>query len=278
MTELELLQSESDAGTRGVSYISGEFLYGPAEVTTRFERVANLENEQGWCVSVGTFDASPGPNMILFGRDEFARMGLEPGEAVEVTPSSVHTRRGRYFYERRAMASLSLDCPTERSYSALIEAVKEYGVGACQYLLHNVDDIPFPEVRVGELAAALPESDSAMRMLGLGNGYTPSGDDVLTGFIVTFVVFIGSIPEFLGGIWDIARTKTTSLAATTMKFASEGLMSSRLARVLGHLSGNNDDLSEAVRDFVQEVGHSSGSDIMLGVVLALHQIMARGNN
>lgn len=278
MTELESLESERYAAdTGGVSYISGEFLYGPAEVTTRFDRVANLENQRGWCVSVGTIDLSPGPNTILFGRDEFERIGLEPGQTAKIATRSLNTARGAFFYEHRQMSQLRLARPTKYGIGILRDALRDYGVGACQYVLSNVDDIPFPEARVGELAEALPERSAATRVLGLGNGYTPSGDDVLLGFIAAYTVYLGSFPESLVGVWDTARRTSTSLAATTMKFASEGVVSSRLREVLMHLSGSDEDLTEVVRRFVQEVGHSSGSDILLGVFLALRKILRRGD-
>jgi hypothetical protein len=135
---------------------------------------------------------------------------------------------------------------------------------------------PVIGTRTGALRARLldgedgPELTSALlALVGLGEGLTPSGDDILTGLAFLAAqpgMLLGSrLPAIRRAIAQ-AADRTTLLSATTMAAAADGRGRQRFH-----------DLAAAVRDgrpelgtpAVLAVGHSSGSDLLTGMSLAL---------
>jgi hypothetical protein len=114
--------------------------------------------------------------------------------------------------------------------------------------------------------------DTADRLIGLGPGLTPSGDDVLAGVLVTLH---GLRPELadslraLGGeIAHRATGRTTALASTLLGQAALGYAVEPLLDVVDAVSGTSMPLAGPIVERLTAVGHTSGRDLLLGVVLA----------
>ena len=130
----------------------------------------------------------------------------------------------------------------------------------------------------GRFASALVRGDhtaaveAADRLVGLGPGLTPSGDDVLAGVLVTLHGLRPDLADRLRGLGgEIARRacgRTTALAATLLGQAAQGYTVDPLLDVVDGLSGQPSPLTPAVVGRLTAVGHTSGRDLLLGVVLA----------
>jgi hypothetical protein len=117
------------------------------------------------------------------------------------------------------------------------------------------------------LTAAAVEAMAA-QVIGLGDGLTPSGDDLLVGFLAVWRV-AGRPPVRLGTL----AAQTTDLSAAFLHCALDGHFSEPLARFMRALYGvNTGDWQVRAADLAR-VGHSSGVDAMVGIAIA-SQVLA----
>jgi hypothetical protein len=112
------------------------------------------------------------------------------------------------------------------------------------------------------------------RLTGRGIGLTPSGDDLATGLLLALNRWPKLVcPGLKRGklnkaIIARARRETTSLAASMIENAAEGWADERILVALdGMLAGGVDLESSAIQ--VAALGHSTGADTLLGMVVAL---------
>lgn len=119
---------------------------------------------------------------------------------------------------------------------------------------------------------------AAARLLGRGPGLTPSGDDVLAGFLVGAAAFGLDSAMLRQAIAVLAPARTTALSAALLWHAARGECIDQLAAVAavltsqpGHGAGH---AGRAVRRLMA-VGHSSGAALALGLVTAAESALAR---
>jgi hypothetical protein len=105
-------------------------------------------------------------------------------------------------------------------------------------------------------------------LVGRGPGLTPAGDDLLCGILVTLRALQDRRADRLArAVGDVAATQTTHVSAALLVHASRGECVPELAGMIAALDGRG-DVGAAVRRLVA-VGHSSGTALAYGVVLAL---------
>ena len=107
------------------------------------------------------------------------------------------------------------------------------------------------------------------RVLGLGRGLTPEGDDLLAGWLVA-ARSIGH-PEFNEVRAQIvlkASTRTTTFSATLLEYAGEGY---GIAPLIDYVNVclQNSKRAKATRARLAQVGHTSGEALAVGVEIAL---------
>jgi len=109
----------------------------------------------------------------------------------------------------------------------------------------------------------------APRLLGLGPGSTPSGDDVLCGALVTLAAARDHGHELLADAIGAAgvTSRTTRLSGVLLGHAARGECIPELATLLAALDGRA-DLPTALRA-ITRVGHTSGPALVEGARLAL---------
>ncbi len=90
-------------------------------------------------------------------------------------------------------------------------------------------------VRRADLDAALR---TATRLIGIGPGLTPAGDDVMAG-TVAGLVLLGhpAAPRFAAGVTALAACRTTELSRALLRHAAAGRVSGEYAAVLHALVG-----------------------------------------
>jgi hypothetical protein len=120
-------------------------------------------------------------------------------------------------------------------------------------------------VRRADLDAALR---TATRLVGLGPGLTPAGDDVMAGTIAGLVL-LGhpSAERFAAGVYSLAAGRTTELSRALLRHAACGRVSAEYAAVLHGLVGER-PLGPAVAGLLA-TGATSGRAMALGLCTAI---------
>ncbi|RBY93420.1 DUF2877 domain-containing protein [Blastococcus sp. TF02-8] len=120
-------------------------------------------------------------------------------------------------------------------------------------------------VRRADLEAALR---TATRLIGLGPGLVPAGDDVMAGTIAGLVLLGHPAAErFATGVCSLAAGRTTELSAALLRHAAAGRVSAEYAAVLRGLVGER-PLEPAV-DRLLAGGATSGRAVALGLCTAI---------
>lgn len=121
----------------------------------------------------------------------------------------------------------------------------------------------------------LREAIISMRsLIGLGYGLTPSGDDFLVGYLTGLWCTAGANPsrmrflQALGSELSEASRNTNEISGAYLRSAAKGHVSEPMAKLAQQLS--RADTMSSVRAVTQtalQVGHTSGSDGLLGMLL-----------
>lgn len=135
---------------------------------------------------------------------------------------------------------------------------------------------------LASLGEALIHEDSdrtgrhAIGLLGLGPGLTPAGDDVLCGLLAGLSVLgrrsighekrcAGALAALADCIVAEAPRRTTSFSSTLLHAATRGIATEPLLQVLETVGSSTGPRGI---DEVLMLGHSSGSDMLTGALLA----------
>ena len=112
---------------------------------------------------------------------------------------------------------------------------------------------------------------AATRLLGSGPGLTPSGDDVLAGFLAGAAAFGIDAVALREAVAVLAPARTTALSAALLWHAARGECIDELAGLAAVLTGQGcsqpGEALSAVSRLVS-VGHTSGAALALGLVTA----------
>jgi len=132
---------------------------------------------------------------------------------------------------------------------------------------------------VMQLVAATEQFDvqsavrAAEKMIGLGPGVTPSGDDILIGFLAGLWSMAGGnqmqlsfIRSFGDALMQIAK-QTNEISRTYLHHATQGQFSGSLSN-LAEAIATGGDVEHATREAAR-VGHSSGMDSVTGLLAGL---------
>ena len=115
----------------------------------------------------------------------------------------------------------------------------------------------------------------AARLLGSGPGLTPSGDDVLAGFLAGAVAFGLDAARLRQAIADLAPARTTALSAALLWHAARGECIDELGAVADVLTGQRSDNSGHALSRLLSIGHTSGAALALGLVIAAESAVGR---
>jgi Protein of unknown function (DUF2877) len=130
--------------------------------------------------------------------------------------------------------------------------------------------LPVPHQFADACAKASPAAAAcaADRLVGLGPGLTPSGDDLLAGALAALRL-LGGHAAFTAALADhvsaVAGRRTTALSATLLRLAGQGNVAAEAGQVIKALNGQG-SLEEAARR-LHAVGHTSGADLAQGLVI-----------
>lgn len=256
---------------------------GPVTVHSLFPSAANLQT-RGGLVTLAALSKPAGPGTAVLDLDDLHGLGLAPGLAGELTP------------DRLTLGQLDLDLKPATSWQppqpegalrpasvgALAEHLSGSGLGDGAASGRREASTPFRAAVRTELdartrdfteavrkARADDATRAASRLLGLGQGLTPSGDDWLSGFALTAVHFPGVLDTAVAAVDAAAQPGTTvDLSLSIIRNALQGRAIDPLHRLLAALtSPSRVEIGEALA-LLADVGHSSGIDMALGLLAA----------
>lgn len=127
---------------------------------------------------------------------------------------------------------------------------------------------------LGQLLPALLDGDQASvaqhchACVGLGQGLTPSGDDMLLGVLAALHRYDPAcVPLLCQAIRPLLH-RTNEISASYLDLAMKGYVATPVLDVLHHLGQNWD----APKRVLLSVGHSSGSDILYGILTTVKEL------
>jgi len=106
--------------------------------------------------------------------------------------------------------------------------------------------------------------------VGLGGGFTPSGDDLLGGFLATY----NSFAQQKGGQivllnFDLIESKTSWISAKLLDYMQRRVLDDQISELIRSAASSDTDSFIVALETLLPRGHTSGIDILVGVILAL---------
>jgi hypothetical protein len=134
--------------------------------------------------------------------------------------------------------------------------------------------------RLNALAAALQGEDAtafecaALRLLGLGPGLTPSGDDLLGGIVFALhfaprARWAERWPQVLAALRAASADVTNVISATLLGDLMQGIGYRALHGLIDALHAGAPSHIDAAIEELCDIGATSGGDLLAGVLLAL---------
>lgn len=262
------------------------------EVHSVFQRVINFRDDRGWMYSFLAASLDHGPDSVILDIEELDSLGISAGD--RISGSIEGLRVGKYLIEVWQAKPYTLSLPDYGTDAVTLRSRMAYAkarIGSIESdrstpFLAMMDSML--EERRLHLKEALRtgnlEESARMgrKLLGLGQGLTPSGDDILLGFFC--VVLMGNSPleglkDFPEALLEDADSLTNDLSLWGLKRAARGQVREKVSDFVTDLAQGKEitDSLESILD----IGHSSGKDITTGILTGFELILdkedANGN-
>lgn len=293
------------------------------EIHSVFQRAMNIKTSGGQLISVLSLAGLDGPNTVVAELPKgmgFITMGLKSGMPVRLGRAEADLGRGalrlrmstaQKWWPRLVSGVQRLDMARLRSnLSALRRGLpkEEFreGLGGLLFLVGKMAAGRWRELersRLNRLARqALPGirdlvggtlmKDEALlkeglgELIGLGTGLTPSGDDLLLGFVGTMSVIsrrvggpeVGDLLEIIERQLRAMKDRTTFVSGNLLIYACSGRISSPTLSVIRALLFGGPPETRLAADILLRLGASSGAEVLLGIFLALSLVPRLGES
>jgi hypothetical protein len=272
------------------------------EVHSTFERVFNVIIS-GELVGIARSDVPNGPFILITEIEPNVNMQslVDNGEKISVDEYLLSFEKGLTLSMNRAEiwsprhgVKKPIDIGLVKRNLLLVEEIascRNEGVGQLVHHIENmISGAPFDNdqlnrvSRIGlpnivNLASAVKSEDldlvcrSAKKLIGLGQGLTPSGDDLLAGFMASLRWTVNSFHGDLDRVDRINQTiasvaeDTTMLSKQLLTLAAAGEVNEAVEGLLGAiLSSHAEDVTIAAKK-VSAIGETSGVDSIIGILL-----------
>jgi hypothetical protein len=124
--------------------------------------------------------------------------------------------------------------------------------------------------------SALTSNSAIHSLIGLGTGLTPSGDDILVGYMAGLWCAVEGSNEHNQFIYGLGKTiidlsrNTNDISRAYLYHAAQGQVSSRLADLAEAIcKGGNPEHLQETAEAAMNVGHTSGMDVVTGLLIGL---------
>jgi Protein of unknown function (DUF2877) len=274
---------------------------GRGEVHSVFDRVINVMAPWGRLVSLAAKEIDDAPWTVRVETSGWSGLGLQAGDPVfmDSRQFSIGTESGptvllpgaREWFAKRVDLEGLAAADFQLRADALASVLDARGVrggileGATER--NDFEEGIAAGLRTGRegLVAAIRSGDSggigeaALRLIGLGPGLTPAGDDFLCGLALLASQPGSRLDAARGVLSDVVdrnAERTTELSWITLQETLKGRAREALLELLSQLfRGKAEDgagLARRLRvplDRVIGIGHTSGTDILCGLVAGL---------
>ncbi|MEI6633912.1 MAG: DUF2877 domain-containing protein [Chlamydiota bacterium] len=265
---------------------------------------AYLETDDGSLIALAREEVGNGPGFVLLPRVAAFPEGIVPSGPFTAEGGLISLGGGRIAVETggaaawdavlRPRAGSPVRDIGECARAALgLAAARCRGLGLCPLVgaiaeiaegrsaAARAGECAFTEVRVRLFADAVfrgdGAADAARALIGLGDGLTPSCDDMLVGLAGIFHG-ISADPRsrawargILGGLREAigeAGGRTTPVSAHFLRAAARGRFTERAKGLIEAVLGADEKRVASAAERVLEYGAASGADLIFGVTLA----------
>jgi len=285
------------------------------EVHSIFKRALNLRTSSGSLITILSKKDFNGPNTILIPQGfDFSLLNITAGDRAIFNCDSIYIPRGLFIDFSKALfwrysTSFGVINPekVKRNFYALLKLMDSdlnfilFENTGCLYsesaggLEILIKKLLFPLCSSGEIRVlsenflifikAIKDGDkrrienSISRIIGLGSGLTPAGDDFLTGFLSVFFQ-TGSLNSRLKDCTDDItnilipainsyRNKTNFISSCLLSFSVSGRFSQPVLELLDRLFFSDDIRENSSFNNLKDYGATSGIATLIGVVSGL---------
>lgn len=241
--------------------------------------VVNLATPDGTLVALAHAAVGGLPNGILVAdAPDFTTLGLRPGTAATWSEGALHVRGGtatRLRVDTRGAADWSPAVTAHDTGAWPARSERATAAAGSVRVPGGLADLAPAMAPLRSLDCALRARDrlaaawAARGLIGLGVGLTPSGDDALAGVEAALHAAGHPTAGFLALALDDVDRRTTTLGAAMLRHAARGDAAERVHDLLDVLlDPATPDLEGAIAGAARW-GATSGSDLLLGVLLGL---------
>lgn len=264
-----------------------------------FNRTVNIQSlENGELYTVACQEIDNGPNTLVIQVDCFNSINLAINDHVYVGKNVLHIANKLAMTVENAelWESMLPKYPQNvetlnRNLTRMRDYIDNHGIGGGMKKSNHpntafeIELLRMLEERTGSLLTELfnnrmSESiEKASKLIGLGPGLTPSGDDFLVGLFA--VLNIQKSPRhplkgFCKEVVKLAKPLTNDISYMAMHKASIGKVRESIISLINSiLYGTEEDLILSLNK-VLKIGSSSGTDIALGIVAGLEANIIAG--
>ncbi|CAG9609583.1 DUF2877 domain-containing protein [Pseudoneobacillus rhizosphaerae] len=257
-----------------------------------FNRTVNIQSlENGELYTVACQEIDNGPNTLVIQVERFNTINLSVNDQVYTENNFLHIANKLTIAVDKAALweSILPEYPQKveilnRNSTKMRDYIDHYGIGGGMKK-SNHPTTPFEielsrllEERTGLLLTELFNNrhseaiEKASKLIGLGPGLTPSGDDFLVGLFT--ILNLPKSPthplkDFCLEVVKLAKPLTNEISYMAMQKASIGkVRESIISLIHSILYGTEEDLILSLNK-VLKIGSSSGTDIALGILAGL---------
>ncbi len=262
-----------------------------------FERVINIEIGSGRLLTLAHRDSDNAPDTVVVDLGSWTALGLTPGIDASLSGRRIVLGNGGSIslgHARPWHGRLPAYAPDDAILRANLPVARDHverhgkgigpgrSAGAASTALDTATAGAFRRatrglceaIARGDEPAALEHVD---RLVGLGPGLTPSGDDFLLGLLAAL-----NLPDSPCRAWrrigkrvvECARTQTHLISAAALRHAADGRVRASVIRLCDALMTAASTTTLDAVDRVLGIGSSSGTEIALGVLAGLRLHLA----
>jgi hypothetical protein len=160
--------------------------------------------------------------------------------------------------------------------SGLVSAWELYSIEESEASIENNIYVKFFLEGLKKVSEATENQDydavvkHSYKLVGLGLGLTPSGDDFLLGCLAVWHFFESPLVEsFKANDWiENVKKRSTSISAFMLENGMNGYVNQAVGDLLEH--HQEEDISEYLTPFLK-IGATSGTDMLIGIIFSYEQ-------
>jgi hypothetical protein len=250
-----------------------------ANVEAVFERCFYLRSGDAF-ICVGGPDIGKGPLTLIGSLGSLPKLGLQPGGAAAICERHITIGNSVRFTLDRAESwrapAWPISLPRIRLINACNSVARRAAIDASQETFAHrafrariaAFERCLPSVLAAEHVPSIVCEEAVRGLIGLGPGLTPSGDD----FLVGALALLDAIGErdahaaLARAIIDVLPGSTAPLSACFLRAAAAGHVGKALHCAVSSVITGDVDAAIAA---VENIGHSSGWDMMAGIATTL---------